>query len=309
MRRIALFAAALVSCAAHAGPATLGLDASLNLLAFGNMAVTRADTEGRVAVGGNASISGYSINTKGDQRALYEGTGLIVGGNLSFTSGSVWGGVQVGGSYTPVDSGSVRGGSVQSGQGMDFAAERARLAALSQQWDAMLNTGTAYNQWGTLHFDATGQTLAVFDIDAAALLGNLQIDGLAADAQVLINVHGSSVDFGNHGYTGFALGQVIFNLVDATDVLLNGGINASLLALDATVAPGYGGVISGQVVVNNWYSNMQVNDAPIPGTTSQPPQEPQPPKTPPRALPEPGSAALAGLALAGLLAARRRSRG
>ncbi|MBV8033869.1 choice-of-anchor A family protein [Roseateles sp.] len=301
MRRLALLAAVFATCAAHAAPVTLGLDASLNLLAFGNMNVSSSDVEGRVAVGGNANISGYSINTKTGSSALYAGTGLTVGGNLTFTSGSIWGGVQVGGSYTPSQSGTVKGG-VQSGTGIDFAAERARLSQLSQAWDAMANTGSAYDQWGTLHFNASGQSLAVFDVQASDLLKNMQIDGLAAGSQVLINVHGSMVDFGNHGYTGFEKGQVIFNLVDAVSVLLNGGINASLLALDATVNPGWG-QINGQVVVNNWNTSMQVNDAPIPGTTSVRPQTPTA-----QALPEPGSVALVGLGLAALLAAGRRAR-
>lgn len=297
MRRTALLTALLAASVAQAGPISLGLDSSLNLLAFGNMNVSSSDVEGRVAVGGNATLSGYSINTKTGASALYPGTGLTVGGHLAFTSGTVWGGAIVGGSYTPTASGNVIGG-VTSGQGFAFASEYQRLTGLSGTLDALANTASAVNRWGTLHFDAAGQSLAVFDISAADAARNMQIDGLLEGAQVLINIHGSSVDFGNHGYTGFNKGQVLFNLPDAVNVLLNGGINASLLAANASVGAGWG-QINGQVVVKDWNSSVQVNDAPLP------PGRPQTPDGTQR-LPEPASVALVGLALGAATLVRRR---
>ena len=300
MRRFALatalIAALSTAVTAHAGPISLGLDASLNLLVFGNMNVSSSDVEGRAAVGGNAVISGYSVNTKTGSSALYGGTGLTVGGNLAFSNGSIWSGAVVGGSYTPNASGTVMGG-VLHGQGFAFASEQQRLAGLSTTLDALANTGSAVDQWGTLHFNAAGQTLAVFDIQAADALKNMQIDGLMAGAQILINVHGTAVDFGNHGYTGFSKGQVLFNLPEAASLVLNGGIDASLLALDASVGPGWG-QINGQVVVKDWNSSVQVNDAPMPVIASRPTQV--------QRLPEPASLALVGLGLVAAAFARRR---
>lgn len=297
-RLLALTATLFTAIAVQAAPVSLGLDPGLNLLVFGNMNVGSSDVEGRVAVGGNASLNSYSINTKTGSSALYAGTGLTVGGNLAFTNGTVWGGAVVGGSYTPNATGNVIGG-VQGGQGFSFASEQQRLTSLSSSFDAMANTGTASNQWGTLHFNAANQMLAIFDILAADAARNLQIDNLADGAQILINIHGATVDFGNHGYTGFNKGQVLFNLPDATSVTLNGGINASLLATKATVNQGWG-QINGQVVVKDWNSSMQVNDAPMPqrsfSTNALQTQQ----------LPEPGSLALAGLGLVAASLVRRR---
>lgn len=279
---------------AQAAPVSLGLDRSLNLLAFGNMNVASSDVEGRVAVGGNASINGYSINTKTGSSALYGGTGLTVGGNLTFTNGTIFGGALVGGSYAANNSGNVIG-SATGGQGFSFASELQRLTALSSSLDALANTGTAVDQWGTLHFDANGRSLAVFDIVASDAVKNLQIDGLTDGAQIVINIHGTAVDFGNHGYTGFTKGQVLFNLPEATSVTLNGGINASLLATSASVGAGWG-QIDGQVVVKDWNSSVQVNDAPMPPVVSTKVQR----------VPEPASLALVGLGLVIAGAARRR---
>ncbi|MFN3305377.1 MAG: choice-of-anchor A family protein [Roseateles sp.] len=300
MRRLLLTACLALACTAHAAPISLGLDASLNLLAFGNMNVSSSDVEGRVAVGGNATISGYSINTKTGSSALYGGTGLTVGGNLDFTNGTIWSGVSVGGSYAPNASGNVFGG-VSYGQGFDFAGEKQRLGMLSTSLDALANTGTVVDKWGTLHFDAAGRMLAVFDIAAADAMRNMQIDNLPTGAQMLINIHGASVDFGNHGYLGFNKGQVLFNLPDATSLLLNGGINASVLALNASVAQGWG-QINGQVVVKDWNSSVQVNDAPmLTAGIGRPPSGLQAQR-----LPEPASLALVGLGLAAVGLARRR---
>lgn len=171
---------------AQANP--LGLASSLNLLSFGNFFAPSADVEGQVAVGGNASISGYSINIASPyNQALYAGTGLTVGGNLDISGGAVFGNTVVGGSLT-VANGTSFNGSVQVAgnlsttsnwlsatsisyggtsnlsewqspvavkvdpasvqTGINFATEQQRLTGLSQSFDNLVNTGVGVNPWG-----------------------------------------------------------------------------------------------------------------------------------------------------------------
>lgn len=330
LRSLSLMTLACLATAAHAAPAGLGLDSGMGLLSFGDMVVSGSSINGSVAVGGNATVSNYAINPAAGTQ------GLVVGGNLDFKSGSVGGSTTVGGnaitSYSGSFGGNVAvGGALNAGAGLsvggggttavwgaingvqpwyptvtagtgsfalgfDFAAEQARLGSLSLQLDQQATTGSAQDQWGTLIFDVTDLTTAVFDISAADASKNMQINGLADGASVIINVHGSSVDFGNHGYTHFGSGQVLFNLPEATSITFNGGTTASFLAPLATVQGGWGS-IAGQVVVDSWRSSVHIDATAFNGTL---------PVT--AAVPEPQSWALMLGGLFALATVKRRRR-
>lgn len=312
----------------------LGLSSGMNLVVFDNFTVPSSDVEGRVAIGGNANISSYSINTSNGLVPLYAGTGLTVGGDLAFNSGITFGNTVVGGNLA-IGSGVTFGGSVEvignlnannnwlsadslayagtaSGLnpyqipipvqvapgsiqlGFDFATERARTTGLSQNFDALTTTGNALSIPGTLALNTNGSSLAVFDLNGTDVSGNLRLDNLAPNATVLINVHGQSVDFGFHSYENFAAGRVLFNLPEATQITFAGGVNASFLAPLASFN-GIGGLITGQVVVANWSGPTQLNDTAFNGSINIAP------------VPEPETYAmlLAGLS-AVLISARRR---
>jgi choice-of-anchor A domain-containing protein len=309
-RSLTLLTLACATAAAHAGPInSLGLDSELGLLTFSDLLVSGSGVNGSVAVGGNATIGGYHIQPAPGS------TGLVVAGNLNFGNGTIGGNTVVGGKLTSSYSGSfggnvVVGGSLNASAGLsvpgsarttvwgssigvqpwyptvtagsgefslgfDFAATQNRLTSLSARISDYANTGVARLQWSTLHFDATGQSVAVFDIAAADAMKNMQIDGLAADASVIINIYGSTVDFGNHGYLNFTAGQVLFNMPEATSITLNGGITASLLAPYATVQGGWGQV-NGQVIVNSWRSSALVNGTSFAGALPTVAKVPEP---------------------------------
>jgi choice-of-anchor A domain-containing protein len=326
---------------AQASTNALGLDSSLNLLTFGDFSVPSSDVQGRVAVGGNASINAYSINTLVGLNALYSGTGLTVGGNLTFRNGAIFGNTLVGGNlstsagasflgnvqvgnnfsandawvtassltYGGTASGvlgpiNTQGGlpthsSVSPALGINFASEQTRLSNLSLSFDSLVNNGNGYSNdfTGTSNFvlDAKNANVAVFDLTASDVLKNLSIANLGPNTTVLINISGETVNFGQHGYDGFAAGRVLFNLPQATQVTFASSVNASFLAPLASFYTPIGGLISGQVVAANWIGKGQVNDAAFNGNIA--------------AVPEPQEYALmlAGLATVGVFARRRRA--
>jgi len=250
---------------------SLGLDSGLNLMSFGDLVSSNSDIQGRVAVGGMVDISSYSINTSG-----LSGIGLTVGGDLNFANGQIHGNTLVGGSLSTNQTGTFFG-TVQVAQpsaalGINFATEKQRLHNLSVSFDALANTGTPTDNYGTMVFNANNASLAVFDLNAADAGKNLQLSGVGANTTVIINVQGTNINFGNHGYTGFTAGHVLFNFAQATRVTFASGVDASFLAPDATFIAS-SGVINGQVVANGWYGSTELHAGAFTGVTPVP--EPQ----------------------------------
>ncbi|MFT6389405.1 MAG: choice-of-anchor A domain-containing protein [Paraglaciecola sp.] len=80
----------------------LGAASNYNAFIHSNFTATSSDVEGRIAAGGDVSISNYSINIKNGTQ-LYADTdtspALVVGGDLNFSSGQIAGSIHVSGVY------------------------------------------------------------------------------------------------------------------------------------------------------------------------------------------------------------------
>src|SRR3954466_1634927 len=77
----------------------LGSAQQFTITAFGDLDLQNTDSEGKMAVGGDATLTGFTVNSsRANQPA--EGLALSVGGDLVFTNGSIWGHADVGGRAT-----------------------------------------------------------------------------------------------------------------------------------------------------------------------------------------------------------------
>jgi choice-of-anchor A domain-containing protein len=312
MRNVLLAAAAVFAMALPA-VASAETAADFNLFVLKDMAYRGSDTEGRVAVGGNANLTGYSV---GDKEPASQ-VNLVVGGNLTTNGGSVKGKAIVGGtvSTTSYDASGIQPAGTPVP--VNFASEGARLVALSSFLDTYANTGTVdsvcYGAPGSngcqVTFNATAAGLNVFDIDTFLLSDTNTINiNLGAGSTVLINVSGTNVRLdGGMALNGGGTSQVLFNFHDATSFVVgNMDLRGSALAASAAYTGG-GGVINGQLIVDSFTGDTwggiggtQINKTKFAGdllTLTAPP------------VPEPTTWALmiAGFGMAGAMLRRRRS--
>jgi hypothetical protein len=124
---------------------------------------------------------------------------------------------------------------------------------------------------------------------------------MAKGATLIVNVSGSSALF-QGGYQAFNGYNVLFNFADATSLSINTGANVSILAPNAVVSGGQG-VINGNVVVDSWASQVQINASNFFKATNLAGYA-----TPAAPVPEPETYAmlLAGLGVIGFTARRRQ---
>src|SRR5262245_22510691 len=167
----------------------LGVAADFNAFVFGDMNALTSDTEGRVAVGHDATFYAYGI---GDKLPNSHGTrdDLIVGHDLTYTYGQVFSGNIAYGNTATLNSIGTPNGTVRQEAGVvDFAAAQAALTTMSNVLGAEAPNGITTVRHNNLTLRGTNTTLDFFTVTAAQLGNAKNICVIVPrDATVVINV-------------------------------------------------------------------------------------------------------------------------
>jgi choice-of-anchor A domain-containing protein len=270
-----------------------------------------SDTQGRLAVGGNAKLkNGYSV---GDRlKNSFTGDSLVVGGNLKYGTGRVYyGNISVGGKARvdqSVAHGMAPGATITDRQGkgnlsVDFSAEQQRLSSLSGELSGLKSTGAASMLWNGMNMLGDGSSdLQVIDVDGSLLSQATYWNTLKSipdDATILLNISGKNVSLhGDQSVFSQMSSRVLFNFFEARTLKISGiSVEGSILAPFADIVFAEG-VIQGNLIANSMKGSLQQNLNPFAGYSGGGSA----------ATPEPGTLLLLGSGLAGLVYRTRRKK-
>ncbi len=244
----------------------LGQAKDFNLFVLNDLTQPSSDTEGKVAVGHNANLSAYSI---GDKLPANSGDVLIVGNDLTYTSGQVFNGNVVYGNTTnlPIYAVTISGGTLRKDNPIDFAAAANYLQTLSTTLGGYTVNGTTTFQWGGLTLTGNDPFLNVFAVNGSDLSSaNSVTINVPNGSVVLVNINGANVSWtGGLVVNGTAINNVLYNFYQATSLTISGiDVRGSILAPFANLNfPA--GVVTGQVIVKNMSGSGQFNLSPFQG--------------------------------------------
>lgn len=273
-----LLLAAALTAGAPATAGTLGIAAQYNEFILGNVDYKYSDVQGKIAVGGNLTVTGTSLADKMGTNT----TNVVVGGNFTATNGSVKGNIVAGGNvnynnptvngnvsaggsvtFNPNGGGSV-GGSVTYGssyakpswmnptatQGIttvpvDFNAQFQYLRDLSA---AQVDADDPYGiyQWSQLFFNGTDPGINVFNVTETMFetaYGGFHFNA-PSGSTVVVNVPGTDIRFLNTGFDFRNVGvdHLVWNFYEATSLTFDGSSHGTILAPKAAVMANYGGL-------------------------------------------------------------------
>lgn len=315
--RLTLVAMLAIAASAPAAAQTL---TPYDVFVFNDFRHMNSETNGRIAIGGNATLSNWRVGHKLPNG--FSDFSLVVGGNLTSTEGSVaQGKTYVGGTYTGTNTGypaAYPAPIVGGPSPVDFMGEMLRLTAISDAYAAMVANGTTQNVNGELNFIGNSN-FNVFNVTISELqFGTAGYQFVTpVGATNIINVDGTSLqsafnntafffnclavaqsntcETGSNENTPAAASLTLFNFNGQQSVVFGGPVHGSILAPRASVSFGYGDVV-GTVVVNNAEGTAEFYDATdFVGPTVT-------------ATPEPATMGLVALGLLGIGAVRRRKK-
>jgi choice-of-anchor A domain-containing protein len=289
-----LLALILAASPARAAYIDLGVAGEYNAFILGDY-TNASDTQGRLAVGGNADLYNYSVGHYLPPGST--GNALVVGGDLNYQGGEVQNGdVTVGGNSSGAFT--VRDGNLYANALLpfDFDAAATYLKNLSLSLGTIEANGGVVYEYGGMHLHGDGaSSFQVFNVDGTDLLNanGLTIDQIADGATILINVVGNVSGLTNMSMNGLAPynGNILFNFYGATDLTLSGiGVEGSILAPFADLINPQG-QINGTLIAASFNGSMEQHYVPFDGGTP---------------VPEPGTFLITGAGLLGLAGFMRR---
>jgi choice-of-anchor A domain-containing protein len=302
---LALFSISIGPASASAGLLSTPYD--YNAFIFNTFTQSASDTQGRLAVGGAASLTNYEVGlTLG---TVANSDTLLVGGNLTFNSGTVHhGNVRYGGtastSLLAVPDGSLIHGGIAANF---FSTQKTAATTLSSGLNGLTVNGTTTNSFGQLTLTGTNATLNVFHVSGTQLASATGFTVNApAGSTVVINVDGTTDQMVNFGFTLHGVDQqhVVFNFPQATTLSLSAiGVTGSILAPNAALSF-TNGVLNGDLVALSLTLNGQINSAEFLGSSAWSGMI----GSQSIGTPEPGTFATAGLGLVAAAAFSRRRR-
>ena len=285
----------------------LGPAQGYNVFILGNDASSIVESDGRMAVGGNADLS---LSNIANTLPLNTPDAFVVNGNLTFSAGKVNGDLHVGGNMTTTAF-AVSGSTIHD-KPIDFGAAGSSLTSLSTFLASQSANGSVVTGPSGLTLTGTNANLNVFNLTATQLQAandkTLNIN-IPNGSTVLINVSGSSVGLegittkinGSTSELNPEIGKVLFNfaqassLSDTTSPLL-GSVLAPGAALDFKSLNLFDGVhVDGTLVGASLTGHLDARNVTFSGNLP--------------AVPEPtslGLLAIGGLG-AGLVLRRRRA--
>ncbi|MGD8781862.1 MAG: choice-of-anchor A family protein, partial [Ignavibacteria bacterium] len=224
---------------------------------FEDMEQPSSDTEGKVAVGGNATFSNYSIgailnNSYGTEDVL------VVGGYLLYNSGAVYNGNVVYGDSTnlPQDNVSITGGTLRRDTPINFSHAEICLQNLSQSVSNIAETDSVTFEYGKLTLAGDNPFANVFHVNGSDLSNANDFEiNVPNGSVVLVNISGTDVSWtGGAVVNGTAISNVLYNFYEAGTLYIQGiDVRGSVLAPYADLDfPS--GVVNGQVIVKSMAS-------------------------------------------------------
>lgn len=216
----------------------LDVATDFNLFLLGDLAQSGSDTEGRIAVGGQATLAEYSIGAALPPGAFRET--LVVGGTLAIRHGAIATGDAVSGGPEEIENASFApNAGYRRALPIDFAAAARDLQDISTTYGAVLPSGTTRLEYGRLLLEGTANDLNVFTVRAADLaVASTIAVRVPVGSTVLVNVSGETASLENLGFdlAGLGADKILYNFPAARHLVLRGvGIQGSMLAPWASI--------------------------------------------------------------------------